>query len=126
MICPLTADNVIISYDGSINEKELIRMDEKYGVPRDIYAKVKIIGLVMADIVFVGGSAVAAVSVGTRIFPTSQWPQLLAFVVLTPLVCLYLVLPTNGGKKNWQSMFLFFRRRRKRYVSLNYQRREKG
>lgn len=126
MTCPLNAENVIISYDGSINEKELIRMDEKYGVPRDIYAKVKIIGLVMADIVFVGGSAVAAVSVGTRIFPTSQWPQLLAFVVLTPLVCLYLVLPTNGGKKNWQSMFLFFRRRRKRYVSLNYQRREKG
>ena len=37
-------------------------MSEKYGVPRDIYAKVKIIGLVMADIVFVGGSAVAAVS----------------------------------------------------------------
>ena len=30
-------------------------MDEKYGVPRDIYAKVKIIGLLMIDIVFVGG-----------------------------------------------------------------------
>ncbi len=27
-------------------------MNEKYGVPRDIYAKVKIIGLFMADIVF--------------------------------------------------------------------------
>ncbi len=99
-------------------------MDEKYGVPRDIYAKVKIIGLVMADIVFVGGSAVAAVSIGTKIFPTSQWPQLLDFVSLTPLMCLYLVLPTNGGKKNWNSMFLFFRRRRKRYVSLNYHRKE--
>ena len=99
-------------------------MDEKYGVPRDIYAKVKIIGLVMADIVFVGGSAVAAVSIGTKIFPTSQWQQLLAFVILTPLMCLYLVLPTNGGKKNWNSMFLFFRRRRKRYVSLNYHRKE--
>ena len=97
-------------------------MDEKYGVPRDIYAKVKIIGLFMADIVFVGGSAVAALSVGTKIFPTSQWPQLIAFMLLTPLMCLYLVLPTNGGKKNWQSMFLFFRRRRKRYISLNYQR----
>lgn len=98
--------------------------DEKYGVPRDIYAKVKIIGLFMADIVFVGGSAVVAVSVGTRIFPTSQWAQMLAFILLTPLMCLYLVLPTNGGKKNWQSMFLFLRRRRKRYISLNYQRGE--
>lgn len=98
--------------------------DEKYGVPRDIYAKVKIIGLFMADIVFVGGSAVVAVSVGTRLFPTSQWAQMLAFILLTPLMCLYLILPTNGGKKNWQSMFLFVRRRRKRYISLNYQRGE--
>lgn len=97
-------------------------MDEKYGVPRDIYAKVKIIGLFMADIVFVGGSAVAALSIGTKIFPTSQWAQLLAFIILTPLMCLYLVLPANGGKKNWHSMLLFFRRRRKRYISLNYQR----
>lgn len=126
MNCPLNAEESIISYDGSINEKELIRMDEKYGVPWDIYAKVKITGLVMADIVFVGGLAVAAVSVGTRIFPPSQWAQILAFVIQTPLVCLYLVLPAGGGKKNWQSVFLFFRRRRKRYVSLNYQRREKG
>ena len=47
-------------------------MNEKYGVPRDIYAKVKIIGLFMADIVFVGGSAVVALSIGTKIFPTSQ------------------------------------------------------
>ncbi|MCB4950884.1 DUF5592 family protein [Streptococcus mutans] len=100
-------------------------MDEKYGVPRDIYAKVKIIGLFMIDIVFVGGSAVAALSVGTKFFPTSQWPQLLVFIILTPLMCLYLVLPTNGGKKNWQSMFLFFRRRRKRFISLNYQRGDK-
>lgn len=97
-------------------------MDEKYGVPRDIYAKMKIIGLLMADIAFVGLSAVAAVSIGTKIFPTSQWPQMLTFILLTPLMCLYLVLPTNGGKKNWHSMLLFFRRRRKRYISLNYQR----
>lgn len=95
-------------------------MDEKYGVPRDIYAKVKIIGLFMVDIVFVGGSAVVAFSIAPKYFPTSQWIQMLCFIILTPLMCLYLVLPTNGGKKNWQSMYLFFRRRRKRYISLNY------
>ena len=100
-------------------------MDEKYGVPRDIYAKVKIIGLFMADIVFVGGSAVTALSVGTKVFPTSQWPQLLVFITPTPLMCLYLASPANGGKKNWHSMLLFFRRRRKRYISSNYQRGEK-
>ncbi|MDG3136401.1 DUF5592 family protein [Streptococcus suis] len=95
-------------------------MNEKYGVPRDIYARVKIIGLFLADLSFVGGSMVAAVSLGTKIFPTSQWLQLLDFIILTPLMCLYLILPTNGGKKNWHSMLLFFRRRRKRYISLNY------
>lgn len=100
-------------------------MEEQYGVPRDIYAKVKIIGLFMVDIVFVGGSTVAAVSIGTKVFPTSQWAQLLVFVILTPIMCLYLILPTNGGKKNWHSMFLFFRRRRKRYISLNYRRGDK-
>lgn len=96
-------------------------MTEKYGVPRDIRARVKIIGLFIIDLSFVGGSAVAAITFGMRLFPMTQWPQMLAFIVLTPLMCLYLVLPTNGGKKNWHSMVLFFRRRRKRYTSINYQ-----
>lgn len=97
-------------------------MDEKYGVPRDIYAKVKILGLFMADIAFVGGSAVAALSIAPKYFPTSQWAQMLLFILITPLMSLYLILPTNGGKKNWHSMLLFFRRKRKRYVSVNYMR----
>lgn len=97
-------------------------MDEKYGVPRDIYARVKIIGLFMVDLVFVGGSGVMALSFGLRIFPPSQWIQMLFFIILSPILSLYLILPTNGGKKNWKGMYLFFRRRRKRYVSLNYMR----
>ncbi|SFC05646.1 hypothetical protein SAMN05660328_101321 [Streptococcus gallolyticus] len=97
-------------------------MTEKYGVPRDIRARIKIIGLFFVDFIFIGASAVAAVTFGMRLFPTNQWAQMIAFILLTPLMCLYLVLPTNGGKKNWHSMVLFFRRRRKRYTSINYQR----
>lgn len=97
-------------------------MTEKYGVPRDIRARIKIIGLFFVDFIFIGASAVAAITFGMRLFPTNQWPQMIAFILLTPLMCLYLVLPTNGGKKNWHSMVLFFRRRRKRYISINYQR----
>ena len=97
-------------------------MTEKYGVPRDIRARIKIIGLFFADFIFIGASAVAAITFGMRLFPTNQWPQMIAFILLTPLMCLYLVLPTNGGKKNWHSMVLFFRRRRKRYTSIDYQR----
>lgn len=95
-------------------------MDEKYGVPRDIYARVKIIGLFMIDLVFVGGFGIMALSFALRIFPPSQWIQMLLFIILSPVLSLYLILPTNGGKKNWKSMYLFFRRRRKRYISLNY------
>ena len=97
-------------------------MTEKYGVPRDIRARIKIIGLFFVDFIFIGASAVAAITFGMRLFPTNQWPQMIAFILLTPLMCLYLVLPTNGGKKNWHSMVLFFRRRRKRYTSIDYQR----
>lgn len=97
-------------------------MTEKYGVPRDIRARIKIIGLFFIDFIFIGASEVAAITFGMRLFPTNQWPQMIAFILLTPLMSLYLVLPTNGGKKNWHSMVLFFRRRRKRYTSINYQR----
>ena len=97
-------------------------MTEKYGVPRDIRARVKIIGLFFIDFIFIGASAVAAITFGMRLFPTNQRPQMIAFILLTPLMSLYLILPTNGGKKNWHSMVLFFRRRRKRYTSINYQR----
>ena len=98
---------------------------EKYGVPRDIYAKIKIIGLLILDIAFVGITGVIALSVGLKIFPKSQWIQMFAFIFLTPVLSLYLVLPANGGKKNWHSMFLFFRRRRKRYISLKLHQKEK-
>lgn len=97
-------------------------MTEKYGVPRDIRARIKIIGLFFIDFIFIGASAVAAITFGMRLFPTNQRQQMIAFILLTPLMSLYLILPTNGGKKNWHSMVLFFRRRRKRYTSINYQR----
>lgn len=94
-------------------------MNEKYGVPRDIYAKVKIIGLFISDIVLIGGSALIAITFGPKIFPPSMWIQMFAFIFLTPLITLYLVLPSNGGKRNWQSMYIYFRRKRKRYISIN-------
>ena len=54
--------------------------DEKYGVPRDIYAKIKIIGLLILDITFVGITGLIALSVGLKIFPKSQWIQMFAFI----------------------------------------------
>ena len=90
-----------------------------YGVPRDINARVKIMGLIILDIIFVGGSTLLAFVFGIKIFPNEQWMQFLAFMVLTAIWTLYLVLPTNGGKKNWRTIYLFFRRRRHRYISID-------
>lgn len=97
-------------------------MNDKYGVPRDIYTKVKIIGLFMLDIVFVGGSGIVSLMVATKVFPKSQWIQMFVFILLTMVLALYLILPTNGGKKNWNSMYLYFRRRKRRYISVDYKR----
>ena len=109
------------------NIKEKLMYGEKYGVPRDIYAKIKIIGLLILDITFVGITGLIALSVGLRIFPKKSMDTKCSHsYFLTPVMSLYLVLPANGGKKNWHSMFLFFRRRRKRYISLNYIRRRKS
>ncbi|MGT2808706.1 hypothetical protein DIX60_01825 [Streptococcus iniae] len=94
-------------------------MNEKYGVPRDIYAKVKIIGLFISDIVLIGGSALIAITIAPKVFPTELWIQMFAFIILTPLITLFLVLPNNGGKRNWQSMYLYFRRKRRRFISIN-------
>ncbi|RGN66793.1 DUF5592 family protein [Streptococcus anginosus] len=98
-------------------------MNEKYGVPRDIKARMKMIGLFMADISFVGLSGIIALRYATKIFPTEQWFQMILFIVLSMLLSLYLVFPANGGKKNWHTLYLFFRRRRRRYISLDYQKR---
>ena len=75
-----------------------------YGVPRDINARVKIMGLIILDIVFVGGSTLLAFVFGTKIFPNEQWMQFLAFMVLTAI---------------WRTIYLFFRRRRHRYISID-------
>ncbi|RID95979.1 hypothetical protein DYJ42_04845 [Streptococcus constellatus] len=98
-------------------------MNEKYGVPRDIKARMKMVGLFMADISFVGLSGIIALRYATKIFPTEQWFQMILFIVLSMLLALYLVFPANGGKKNWNTLYLFFRRRRRRYISLDYQKR---
>ena len=90
-----------------------------YGVPRDINARVKIMGLIILDIIFVGGSTLLALVLGTKILPKEHLMQFLAFLFIKAILKLYLVLPTNGGKKNWRTIYLFFRRRRHRYISID-------
>ncbi|EPT35483.1 DUF5592 family protein [Streptococcus agalactiae] len=95
-------------------------MKDSYGVPRDIYAKIKILGIFLMDIVFVSLTGVLAFTFGMKLFPPQEWPIFLVFWLLSVTLVIYLLLPIRGGKKNWQSILLFFRRRRKRYISINH------
>ncbi|MCQ9212407.1 MULTISPECIES: DUF5592 family protein [unclassified Streptococcus] len=96
------------------------RKIETYGVPRDIYSKVKIVGLLLRDIALLLGSFSLAIMLGTRIFPKEQALQLLLFIVWTPLTVGYLLLPHNGGKRNYGALYVYLRRRKKRYISLDF------
>ena len=100
-----------------MNEK----FSETYGVPRDIFARVKMIGLLIADLFFVGTCTLFAFRYGLKIFPKQQWIQMLLWVLVSSFTALYLVPPTNGGKANWKTIYLYFRRRRRRYISIDYQ-----
>jgi len=51
-----------------MNEK----FSETYGVPRDIFARVKMIGLLIADLFFVGTCTLFAFRYGLKIFPKLQ------------------------------------------------------
>ena len=46
-------------------------MKDSYGVPRDIYAKVKILGVFLMDIVFVSLTGILAFTFGMKVFPLS-------------------------------------------------------
>lgn len=95
-------------------------MDGGYGVPRDIFAKMKIVGLLAWKLLVLGVSCIGGVLLGQHVFPSTQPLQMFAFMVLTPVIALYLVLPTNGGKSNWESLLNAIRRRKHRWISFDW------
>ena len=49
---------------------------------------------------------------GLQVFPPQKLLQMLTFIFLTPIMVGYLLLPHNGGKKNWQAIYIYLRRRK--------------
>jgi len=96
------------------------KMDGNYGVPRDLFTQVKLVGFFLRDIVTVLGSGFLGFILATKIFPPDQWIQMIVFILLSPIIALYLVLPTNGGKQNWHSLLLEIKRRKKFWISFDY------
>lgn len=90
-----------------------------YGIPKDIYYRVKMLGVAVLDIfIFVIG-VIISLQLSTRLFPPHQVLQKLMFIFLTAIIMIYLLLPSNGGKKNWQSILIYLLRRKKRYISMD-------
>ncbi|MGM0183341.1 DUF5592 family protein [Enterococcus sp. AZ102] len=92
-------------------------MNDNYGVPRDIFSRVKLAGIYVLDGLIVIGSTLLAFVLGSNIFPYTQFVQLIIFVILTAFISIYLVLPTNGNKRNYNSIMIYLRRRKKQFTS---------
>lgn len=95
-------------------------MNDNYGVTRDIFAKVKLVGFFIADLAFVFGTGFLAMLYAQRIFPPTQIIQMIIFIALSIIIAIYLVLPANGKKKNWHSILIFLKRRKKRWTSFDW------
>ncbi|WP_251421820.1 MULTISPECIES: hypothetical protein [Lactococcus] len=81
---------------------------DNYGVPRDIFAKFKMgifYGLDFGFMAIGGGFAWWL----NRFFPVSQWLNMLIFDVLTAIIVIFLIMHTNGGKRNYMVLLLFLR-----------------
>ncbi len=95
-------------------------MNDNYGVTRDIFAKVKLGGFFIANIAFVGGAGFLGSMYAQKIFPATQFIQMILFIILTILIAVYLVFPFNGGKQNWHSLLIFLKRRKKFWISFDW------
>lgn len=91
-----------------------------YGVPRDLRARIKIIGLYMVDILFVAGTILFSAMFASKIFVPKQLIQMIMFILLSGFIMLYLRLPINGGKRTWRSFYLYIRRRKKFFRSFEW------
>ncbi|EGO8510071.1 hypothetical protein [Enterococcus faecalis] len=98
-------------------------MNGNYGVPRDIFASIKIVGFIVWDILFVFGSGFLAFLLAPKVFPMttiSEVIQMVIFILLSTAIAFYLVLPANGGEKNWDSLLIAVKRRKKRWISFDW------
>lgn len=95
-------------------------MNGNYGIPRDVRANVKLSIFILKDLVTMVITTMLTFFAAMRIFPTTQWVKMIAFIVLTIGIVFYLILPYRGGKKNWQALLLLARRRKTRWISFDW------
>ena len=105
-----------------MNEEEVNYDERSFGMPRELNAKTKVWGgISLTNFVIVGFVPIIVAAFTGRgiVFPKQQILQYLLFVVLTFVLCLFLVLPVPGGQPHWRAFWLLVSRRKHKYYSID-------
>ncbi|MDG4984576.1 hypothetical protein OGZ51_10505 [Lactococcus lactis] len=81
---------------------------DNYGVPRDIFARFKM-GIFYGVDFAVMAAGFFLTYYFNKLFPISQWPRMIIFDVISAGIVLFLIIHTNGGKRNYMILLLFLR-----------------
>lgn len=81
---------------------------DNYGVPRNIFASFKMWAFYGWDFGVMGVGFLLCVWVN-RYFPISQWLNMIIFDVITAINVVFLIIHTNGGKRNYMIILLYLR-----------------
>lgn len=84
-----------------------------FGVPRDLFAKFKFYFLYLPDLVILGVGIFGGVTM-MSLFPVSQWLNMIVCVTLVILLSIFLVLQSNGGKRNYEIIIFYLRQKTKK------------
>jgi hypothetical protein len=90
-----------------------VKQDEiraNFGVPRDLFATFKWLIFYLPDLIIllVGGFTGGAF---LSFFPVSQLMNMILFVILVWGLSIFLIVQTNGGKRNYEIIFFYLRRK---------------
>lgn len=92
-------------------------MNNNYGIPRDIYARIKYGTVLLRDLFLIVATPFIIFTFQQSIFPPNALFHLVAFPLLSTVMVIYLLLPANGGKKNFNLLWLNFRSHRYFWIS---------
>lgn len=79
-----------------------------YGIPRDIFARIKVWGIAFVDIGLVAVTLLVSLAYSTKIFASNDFFRVITFPIVSVAIVGYLLLPANGGKKNYNQLLLSF------------------
>lgn len=84
-----------------------------FGVPRDLFAKFKFYFLYLPDLIILGVGAFGGIMLMT-LFPVSQWLNMIICIAMLWALSLFLILQSNGGKRNYEIIVFYLRRKTKK------------